>query len=209
MAYSHRPTWHTARASGNTFDFRNYTTDGVASKQVQEQDVASHMKLKFRQESQVIPDETTKEELVSKLIQDEKTHFAKKKTPENYASKVKNLLVLQNNIEQNDLDADEEVSSAESSNESEDDEAELLEEIARIRREREQEENKKKEEEKRYELMKERVEQSRARSGVKRRWDEDIVFRNQAVTEKEAPKRFINDTIRNDFHRKFLNKYIH
>jgi len=43
---------------------------------------------------------------------------------------------------------------------------------------------------------------------VKRRWDDDVVFRNQARDEKRPRKRFINDAIRSDFHRKFLNKYI-
>lgn len=44
--------------------------------------------------------------------------------------------------------------------------------------------------------------------GVKRRWDDDVVFRNQARNEPEVKKRFINDTTRNDFHRKFLGKYV-
>lgn len=44
--------------------------------------------------------------------------------------------------------------------------------------------------------------------GVKRRWDDDVVFRNQARTEPAAKKTFINDTIRNDFHKKFINKYV-
>ena len=43
---------------------------------------------------------------------------------------------------------------------------------------------------------------------VKRKWNDDVVFRNQAQSEPEAKKRFINDTIRNDFHRSFLKKYI-
>ncbi|KAL6006745.1 hypothetical protein ACLOJK_032239 [Asimina triloba] len=43
---------------------------------------------------------------------------------------------------------------------------------------------------------------------VKRRWDDDVVFKNQTRGESKTPKRFINDTIRNDFHRKFLQKYM-
>ncbi|CAI5536615.1 unnamed protein product [Closterium sp. Naga37s-1] len=43
---------------------------------------------------------------------------------------------------------------------------------------------------------------------VKRRWDDDVVFRNQAKDEQKPSKRFINDTIRSDFHRRFLNKYM-
>lgn len=40
------------------------------------------------------------------------------------------------------------------------------------------------------------------------RWDDDVVFKNQARTEPEVKKRFINDPTRNDFHKKFLEKYI-
>ncbi|CAI7853479.1 unnamed protein product [Closterium sp. NIES-54] len=40
------------------------------------------------------------------------------------------------------------------------------------------------------------------------RWDDDVVFRNQAKDEQKPTKRFINDTIRSDFHRRFLNKYM-
>ena len=37
---------------------------------------------------------------------------------------------------------------------------------------------------------------------------DDVVFKGQARTEPETKKRFVNDTIRNDFHRRFLTKYI-
>lgn len=43
---------------------------------------------------------------------------------------------------------------------------------------------------------------------VKRRWDDDVVFKNQAREPKKEARRFINDTVRNDFHRKFLQRYI-
>ena len=44
---------------------------------------------------------------------------------------------------------------------------------------------------------------------IKRRWDDDVVFKNQARGEPELKKkRFVNDTIRNDFHRRFMTKYI-
>ena len=48
-----------------------------------------------------------------------------------------------------------------------------------------------------------------ASGSVKRRWDDDVVFRNQtAGEERKVRKRFINDTVRNDFHRRFLKKYV-
>lgn len=40
------------------------------------------------------------------------------------------------------------------------------------------------------------------------RWDEDVVFKNQTRGEVKAPRRFINDTVRSDFHRRFLERYI-
>ena len=44
---------------------------------------------------------------------------------------------------------------------------------------------------------------------IKRRWNDDVVFRNQAKEEpNQNKKRFINDTVRNDFHKRFLNKFI-
>jgi len=43
---------------------------------------------------------------------------------------------------------------------------------------------------------------------AKRRWDDEVVFKNQTRGEPRAKKRFVNDTIRSDFHRRFLNKYI-
>lgn len=44
---------------------------------------------------------------------------------------------------------------------------------------------------------------------IKRRWNDDVVFRNQARGEPDQnKKRFINDTVRNDFHKRFMNKFI-
>jgi protein CWC15 len=44
---------------------------------------------------------------------------------------------------------------------------------------------------------------------VKRRWDDDVIFKNQAKGVDDKPKnRFVNDMLRSDFHRKFLNKYV-
>merc|ERR1719229_651986 len=40
---------------------------------------------------------------------------------------------------------------------------------------------------------------------LKRHWTEDTVFKNQAVAPTKK-KRFINDPVRNDFHKRFMNK---
>ena len=44
--------------------------------------------------------------------------------------------------------------------------------------------------------------------GMKRKWYEDTVFRNQARGEPKAQRRFVNDTVRSDFHKKFLERYL-
>ena len=43
---------------------------------------------------------------------------------------------------------------------------------------------------------------------LRKRWYEETVFKNQARTQPKEKKRFINDTVRSDFHRKFLNRFV-
>ncbi|WVR06623.1 hypothetical protein IAU60_003655 [Kwoniella sp. DSM 27419] len=45
---------------------------------------------------------------------------------------------------------------------------------------------------------------------VKRRWDDDLIFKNQAATLDEKKKRgdFVNDLLRSEFHKKFMLKFI-
>lgn len=43
---------------------------------------------------------------------------------------------------------------------------------------------------------------------IKKKWYEETVFRNQARDEPKYEKKFINDTTRNDFHKRFLSRYI-
>ena len=44
---------------------------------------------------------------------------------------------------------------------------------------------------------------------VKRRWDDDVVFKNCAKNDGESKKKdFINDTLRSEFHKKFMDRYI-
>lgn len=115
-----------------------------------------------------------------------------------------------------DLDASD---SDEDESDDEDDEAALQAELAKIRAEREEKKRKEAEEAAAAEdakleeaavlgnpLLADDNGDSSAR--MKRKWNDDVVFRNQAKGEPEIKKRFINDTIRNDFHKRFLNKFI-
>lgn len=44
---------------------------------------------------------------------------------------------------------------------------------------------------------------------VRRRWDDDVVFKNQARgTEDKGKAEFVNDMLRSDFHKRFMSKYV-
>ena len=121
-------------------------------------------------------------------------------------------------------DADEATSSSddESSSDSDDDEdetAEIMRELEKIKAEREEARLKAEAAEaalaqnEREEEMAHGNPLAAAAGGdgsavMKRKWNHDVVFKNQARDEPELKRRFVNDTIRNDFHRKFLGKYI-
>jgi len=43
---------------------------------------------------------------------------------------------------------------------------------------------------------------------VKKRWDDDLVFKNQAQSAPQQPTHFVNDLLRTEFHKKFMAKFI-
>lgn len=119
------------------------------------------------------------------------------------------------------LDVDDAPDDSDSGSDSDDDEAELMAELQRIRRERAAEAVRKEAERKAEE---ERIRMENILSGnpllasgaagkqdarVKRRWDDDVVFKNcaRAEPDRKTP-RFINDALRNDFHKRFMDKYV-
>lgn len=115
-----------------------------------------------------------------------------------------------------DLDASDS-DSDDDSDDDDDDEAALQAELAKIRAEREaakakaEAEAAAEEEEKMGEaamIGNPLLASGELSAKMKRKWNEDVVFRNQAKGEPKPKKRFINDTIRNDFHKRFLNKFI-
>ncbi|KAJ6110117.1 hypothetical protein N7486_002352 [Penicillium sp. IBT 16267x] len=122
--------------------------------------------------------------------------------------------------ETRDLDADsdgsEEDSSEEEDSDDDDDEAALMRELEQIKKERLAQ--KEKEEQERAAEEEEQREVDIARGNpllnaqdfnMKRRWDDDVVFKNQARgTEKQDGKEFVNDLLRSDFHKRFMSKYV-
>ncbi|CAB9514745.1 Spliceosome-associated protein CWC15 homolog [Seminavis robusta] len=116
-----------------------------------------------------------------------------------------------------DLDASDSDSDDDDSDDDDDDEAALQAELAKIRAEREavkakaEAEAAAEEEEQMGEaamIGNPLLASGEASAKMKRKWNEDVVFRNQAKGEPKPKKRFINDTVRNDFHKRFLNKFI-
>jgi protein CWC15 len=43
---------------------------------------------------------------------------------------------------------------------------------------------------------------------VSRRWDDDVVFKNCAKKDEDTSGGFVNDTLRSEFHRRFMSKYV-
>ncbi|KAH7313406.1 Pre-mRNA-splicing factor Cwf15/Cwc15 [Stachybotrys elegans] len=123
--------------------------------------------------------------------------------------------------ESRDIDADdsseEEEDSDDDDDDSDDEDAELQRELERVRRERE--EKKKKEEAERLQAEQDAKERNIALGNpllnkqdfnMKRRWDDDVVFKNQArgTEDRGKKKEFVNDMLRSDFHKRFMNKYV-
>jgi len=131
--------------------------------------------------------------------------------------------IIESDLDASDSDLDNSDSESEDED-SEDDEADLLAELAKIRAERAEQKAKEdvevqKEEQAQMEeaaLIGNPLLQASGSTAdvngeggkMKRRWNDDVVFRNQTKGEPVAKKRFINDTVRNDFHKRFLNKFI-
>lgn len=181
MTTAARPTFNPAKG-GYTGRDLGFKTGVVASKEL-----PGYLTIKRRKKGQNCPEELETQDLKSLLEKAEQDYRLKKG------------LLLPAPEEQ---DEDVEFESQDSEEENSDDEtAALMMELEKIKRERALEK------EEVHEVI--TVNPLLQDFTVKRKWDEDIVFRNQARPETKREKRFINDTLRSDFHRKFLDRYVH
>ncbi|XP_014275306.1 protein CWC15 homolog [Halyomorpha halys] len=214
MTTAARPTFEPARGGQG----RGEKDLSAISKQYSSRDLPSHTKLKFREHGQ-----GTTEELRSRDFRRELDEREREKNIRNRASDLPSKRLKIDQAPAASLDADDPLDDDESDDpDSEDDTAALLAELSRIRKERAAEQLKK-EQEKRAE--EERIRMENILSGnpllnyssqatktdlkVKRRWDDDVVFKNCARSEPEKKtSQFINDSLRSEFHRKFMEKYI-
>lgn len=231
MTTAARPTWAPAKGGNEQGGTRIFGP----SQKYSSRDLASHTTLKPRKEGQDTQDELQRRNLREELEDRERRHFSSK--DKSYAEDrdrrkgagTGQLFLeggkrdVEDRIVPRSIDADDSDVEVKSDDESDDDDDEddteaLMAELERIKKER-AEENLHKERQKQEEDLK--VKEAELMRGnplininnsssfsVKRRWDDDVVFKNQARGEAKAPKRFINDTIRNDFHRKFLQRYM-
>lgn len=197
-------------------------------------DVAGFTKMKYRQDGQASKKDLLGKDAKAEIEERELEHFSKLSKEEFISARDRDLKLLEGRGEEkelgvasksrNDLDADVEDSDADdpSDESDDDDEAELLAELERIRAERaEQARAKEAEAVAREEaearqmvaagnpLLQEQLAGVNDDGGfrMKRRWDDDVVFRNQGASEPAKRKEFINDTVRSDFHKKFMSRY--
>jgi len=191
---------------------------------INNRDAASFTTLKTRQATQAAPDERAsrkeyREDLEKKeqKARDERDGVVREPDSKKQKKEERFQAVEDNPFPE---DADDAVASAsEKSDDDDDDEdtEELMRELAKIKKEREEEEERKKEEtrqaderSRRDEVMKGNplVHGAPADVSLKRSWDDDTVFKNQARTAPKEKNRYINDAVRSDFHKKFMNKYV-
>eukprot|EP00850_Spirogloea_muscicola_P000683 SM000002S05763 [mRNA] locus=s2:2073361:2074817:- [translate_table: standard] len=218
MTTAARPTWAPAKGSDEQGGARIFGP----SQKFSSRDLASHTKLKPRKEGQDTREELKSRSLRDELEEKEHRHFAAR---DRERDRDRDHRVRPRHEERpaiKNIDADDsDPGPADESDDSdgdndEDDTAELLAELERIKKERAEEKLRKERQQQEVDLRARESELVRgnpllnqpASFTVKRRWDDDVVFKNQSRGETKTPKRFINDTIRSDFHRKFLNKYI-
>ncbi|KAK8962363.1 hypothetical protein KSP40_PGU008939 [Platanthera guangdongensis] len=225
MTTAARPTWAPAKGGNEQGGTRIFGP----SQKYSSRDLAAHTTLKPRKEGQDTQEELQRRNLREELEERERRHFSSKDKSYNEdrdrrtGTGTGHFLEggkrdVEDRIVPRSIDADDSDVDVKSEDESDDDDEALMAELDRIKKER-VEENLRKERLKQEEDLK--VKEAELMRGnplinlnnsssfnVKRRWDDDVVFKNQAQGETKAPKRFINDTIRNDFHRKFLQRYM-
>uniref|UniRef100_H2YKH6 Spliceosome-associated protein CWC15 homolog n=1 Tax=Ciona savignyi TaxID=51511 RepID=H2YKH6_CIOSA len=215
MSTAHRATFAPAKGGSS----RGESDLGKLSKQYSSRDLPSHKSLKYRQTGQNAPSDIRSRDLRQELADREHSSRSDKRSDRSTRESKRQRL---DHVQASNLDADDATrsDSDSDSDDSDDDTAELMAELNRIKKER-AEEASKKAEEKREEEERIRTEnilsgnpllteaKSNSNFAVKRRWDDDVVFKNCARGESDKSKKnFINDTLRSEFHKKFMDKYV-
>jgi protein CWC15 len=157
--------------------------------------------------------EDNKDDINNVFIQDKDLEF-EDSDDENKGNKLN--VNHKGNFENSDEDGDNKYDRDEEEEDDEDEEELLFREYEKIKIMKE-EENRQKEIEHAEKLKRQVQEQilvgnpllnNQGYYSLKKKWFEDTIFKNQAKNEPKTKKRFINDTVRSDFHRKFLSKTV-
>lgn len=218
MTTAARPTYVAARGGSG----KGEGDLSVLSKQYSSRDLTSHTKLKTRQAGQDTIQEIHGRDFRKDLEERERAS-ARDKNKEKGSrtesstkrSRMEMLTAATSAFDPDDPIDDNDDDSEDSDDE--DDTAELLAELQKIKKERAEEQAKKDAEKK---VEEERIRTENIITGnpllnsasdfrIKRRWDDDVVFKNCAKDDdKPKNKGFINDTLRSDFHKRFMDKYV-
>mmetsp|Transcript_14649 Transcript_14649/g.42684 ORF Transcript_14649/g.42684 Transcript_14649/m.42684 type:complete len:232 (+) Transcript_14649:50-745(+) len=224
MTTAHRPTYTAAMGHGTSCSGNAFVAQ---STKVANRDASSFLSLKTRQPGQGAPEERgSRKALREDLERREKKAKDEQdgKMPDKKDEK-KGPVAIEDNPFPEDADdaaapSDSEKSDKPAGEDDDDDDdedtEELMRELAKIKEERQAEEELQNEQKRKQDERSRRDEvmrgnpllQAASDMSLKRKWDDDTVFKNQAKTAPKAKVRFINDAVRSDFHRKFLNKYV-
>ncbi|MCJ1358771.1 MAG: complexed with cef1p [Icmadophila ericetorum] len=220
MTTAHRPTFDPARGK-----------DVQKGPAYHQRLLPAHTQLKLRQPGQGGSADPAARDLRAQLLQAEAAHFSKvrgspsgidgleSERASSTSRRVENSTADDGDVveepdakrrrvleETRQIDADSEDSGNDSSEEESDEEdetAELMRELEKIKRERAEQR------EKEATFYMRRKMTSTDDFNVRRRWDDDVVFKNQARgTEDKKKKEFVNDLLRSDFHKRFMSKYV-
>jgi len=230
MTTAARPTFDPAKGGSG----RGEKDLSALSRQYSSRDLPGHTKLKYRETGQGTVDEHKHKDYRRELEDKERQARREKDKDKNRHEQLEPQKAIQqppqkkSRLDPATLDADDPVDDSDADDdtsddsEDEDNNAALMAELQRIKKERAAEQAKR-EAEKRAEEERIRTENIlagnpllsytgpaplKADLKVKRRWDEDVVFKNCARADDGKNKGFINDCLRSDFHRKFMEKYI-
>lgn len=220
MTTAARPTFEPARGGRG----KGEGDLSALSKQYSSRDLPSHTKLKYREDGQNTQADLRGRDFRRELEEREERERSRRDKGERSRDYSKRPRLDQ--IPASNLDADDPVEDEDEDQDDDDDDdddtAELLAELQKIKKERAAEMAKMASEKKAEE---ERIRTENILRGnplinqseggqksddfqVKRRWDDDVVFKNCAKGSEDSGKRFINDTLRSDFHKKFMEKYV-
>jgi protein CWC15 len=184
MTTNHKPTFESRRG-------RELHTNILHAR-----DQPAHKQLKYRNAKGKL--EELKQELVERVCGPKENSTVENKkevTEESYSEKRRRIQESYAD-ESNSSDGDDDGDDDSDAQSEEDDEAELLKELQKIKRERELQKEQEQIQQQELELHQNKPSKS---------WRQDSMFKEN---NKQRDEHYVNDLIRSDFHKKFLDKYV-